>query len=91
MAVNKAILINDLRRELRWAYKDQSVDNLDRLMRATDEHAFDDDAAAVAEATETSIHFLKAVQRQANADTTIRIKSSAHRLMDAIRNWESTK
>lgn len=27
MAVNKAILINDLRRELRWAYKDQSVIN----------------------------------------------------------------
>lgn len=94
MPVNtKTILINDLRRELRWAYKDQSANNIGRLLREVTEYACDgDDAAAdVAQAADIYIYFLQAVQRQDNADTTTRIWASAHRLMDALNKWEDAK
>lgn len=87
----KQILINDLRRELRWAYKDQSTDNIGRLTKSVTAlvHEGDETARPVAMAAAAYVFFLKAVKRQINDETMRNVRVHARILVDRLRSWEA--
>lgn len=89
----KQILINDLRRELRWAYKDQSVANIvrfamdvSRLWSEGDEYV-----VRVHGAAWKYIYCLIDVQNNVNDETMRSVQIRARQRTDSLRTWEEAK
>ena len=82
------IVVQDIRRELRWSYRDQSVDN--RRGRAT--RLIDNThTASSADAEKTYTTVLSAARQSANPAALERVKFSAYMLTHALRDWEAAR
>lgn len=82
------IVVQDIRRELRWSYRDQSIPNLRALaMRLIDNK----DTASIADAVKKYAAVLSAARQSANPAALERVKVSAYMLTHALRDWESAR
>lgn len=82
------IVVQDIRRELRWSYRDQSIPNLRALaMRLIDNK----DTASIADAVRKYAAVLSAARQSANPAALERVKVSAYMLTHALRDWESAR
>ena len=82
------IVVQDLRRELRWSYRDQSTSNL----RALASRLIDNkDTASIADAVKKYTAVLSAARQSASPAALERVKVSAYMLTHALRDWESAR
>lgn len=82
------IVVQDLRRELRWSYRDQSTSNL----RALASRLIDNkDTASIADAVKKYTAVLSAARQSANPAALERVKLSAYMLTHALRDWEAAR
>lgn len=79
------IVVQDLRRELRWSYRDQSTANLLALAKRLIDHK---DTASIADAVMKYTAVLSAARQSANPAALDRVKLSAYMLTNALRDWE---
>lgn len=79
------IVVQDLRRELRWSYRDQSTANLLALAKRLIDHK---DTASIADAVRKYTTVLSAARQSANPAALDRVKLSAYMLTNALRDWE---
>ena len=79
------IVVQDLRRELRWSYRDQSINNLLALARKL---IVNKDTASIADAVRKYTTVLSAARQSANPAALDRVKLSAYMLTNALRDWE---
>lgn len=82
------IVVQDLRRELRWSYRDQSTSNLRALAKRLIDNK---DTASIADAVKKYAAVLSAARQSANPATLERVKFSAYMLTHALRDWESAR
>lgn len=82
------IVVQGLRRELRWSYRDQSTSNL----RALASRLIDNkDTASIADAVKKYAAVLSAARQSANPAALDRVKLSAYMLTNALRAWEAAR
>lgn len=82
------IVVQDIRRELRWSYRDQSIPNLRALaMRLIDNK----DTADIVDAVWKYTTVLSAARQSANPAALERVKFSAYMLTNALRDWEAAR
>lgn len=82
------IVVQDIRRELRWSYRDQSIPNLRALaMRLIDNK----DTADIVDAVRKYTTVLSAARQSANPAALERVKFSAYMLTHALRDWEAAR
>lgn len=79
------IVVQDIRRELRWSYRDQSIANLLALAKRLIDHK---DTASIADAVMKYTTVLSAARQSANPAALDRVKLSAYMLTNALRDWE---
>lgn len=79
------IVVQDLRRELRWSYRDQSTANLLALAKRLIDHK---DTTSIADAVMKYTAVLSAARQSANPAALDRVKFSAYMLAHALRDWE---
>lgn len=83
------IVVQDIRRELRWSYRDQSVANLLGLASRLIDNK---DTASIADAVKKYTAVLSAArQKSANPAALERVKFSAYMLTHALRDWEEAR
>ena len=82
------IVVQDIRRELRWSYRDQSVDNLLGLAKRLIDHK---DTAGIVDAVRKYTTVLSAARTSANPAALDRVKLSAYMLTQALRDWEAAR
>lgn len=82
------IVVQDLRRELRWSYRDQSTSNLRALAKRLLDNK---DTASIADAVKKYAAVLSAARQSANPAALERVKVSAYMLTHALRDWESAR
>lgn len=82
------IVVQDIRRELRWSYRDQSTSNLRALANRLIDHQ---DTASIADAVKKYAAVLSAARQSANPAALERVKVSAYMLTHALRDWESAR
>jgi hypothetical protein len=82
------IVVQDLRRELRWSYRDQSTSNLRALAKRLIDNK---DTASIADAVKKYAAVLSAARQSANPAALERVKVSAYMLTHALRDWESAR
>lgn len=78
------IVVQDLRRELRWSYRDQSTSNLRALAKRLIDNK---DTASIADAVKKYAAVLSAARQSANPAALERVKVSAYMLTHALRDW----
>lgn len=71
------IVVQDIRRELRWSFRDQSIANLLALAKRLIDHK------------DTAV--LSAARQSANPAALDRVKLSAYMLTNALRDWEAAR
>lgn len=82
------IVVQDLRRELRWSYRDQSTSNLRALAKRLLDNK---DTASIADAVKKYAAVLSAARQSANPAALERVKLSAYMLTHALRDWEAAR
>ena len=82
------IVVQDIRRELRWSYRDQSTSNLRALAKRLIDNK---DTASIADAVKKYAAVLSAARQSANPAALERVKVSAYMLTHALRDWESAR
>lgn len=82
------IVVQDIRRELRWSYRDQSTSNLRALAKRLTDNK---DTASIADAVKKYAAVLSAARQSANPAALERVKVSAYMLTHALRDWESAR
>lgn len=82
------IVVQDLRRELRWSYRDQSTSNLRALAKRLLDNK---DTASIADAVKKYAAVLSAARQSANPAALERVKVSAYMLTHALRDWEAAR
>ena len=82
------IVVQDIRRELRWSYRDQSVDNLLGLAKRLIDHK---DTADIVDVVRKYTTVLSAARQSANPAALDRVKLSAYMLTHALRDWEAAR
>ncbi len=82
------IVVQDIRRELRWSYRDQSTSNLRALASRLIDHQ---DTASIADAVKKYTAVLSAARQSANPAALDRVKLSAYMLTQALRDWEAAR
>lgn len=82
------IVVQDIRRELRWSYRDQSVDNLLGLAKRLIDNK---DTASIADAVRKYTTVLSAARQSASPAALERVKVSAYMLTNALRDWEAAR
>ncbi len=82
------IVVQDIRRELRWSYRDQSVDNLLGLAKRLIDHK---DTADIVDAVRKYTTVLSAARQSANPAALDRVKLSAYMLTQALRDREAAR
>ena len=85
------IAVSDIKREMRWGYKDQSTSNLLRLIDSLKAQR-DARTAAVVQAASNYVGALIAASRAGFDPASVGVlKLSAYRLSDTIRYWETAQ
>jgi hypothetical protein len=79
------IVVQDIRRELRWSFRDQSVANLLGLAKRLI------DNKDIADAVRKYTTVLSAARQSANPAALERVKFSAYMLTHALRDWEAAR
>lgn len=79
------IVVQDIRRELRWSFRDQSVANLLGLAKRLI------DNKDIADAVRKYTTVLSAARQSANPAALDRVKLSAYMLTHALRDWEAAR
>lgn len=79
------IVVQDIRRELRWSFRDQSVANLLGLAKRLI------DNKDIADAVRKYTTVLSAARQSANPAALERVKFSAYMLTHALRAWEAAR
>lgn len=82
------IVVQDIRRELRWSFRDQSIANLLGLAKRLIDHK---DTAEIVDAVRKYTTVLSAARQSANPAALDRVKLSAHMLTNALRAWEAAR
>ena len=82
------IVVQDIRRELRWSFRDQSIANLLALAKRLIDHK---DTASIADAVKKYTAVLSAARQSANPAALDRVKLSAYMLTNALRDWEAAR
>ena len=82
------IVVQDLRRELRWSYRDQSTSNLRALAKRLIDNK---DTASIADAVKKYAAVLSAARQSANPAALERVKLSAYMLTHALPDWEAAR
>lgn len=82
------IVVQDIRRELRWSFRDQSTSNLRALASRLIDHQ---DTADIADAVKKYAAVLSAARQSANPAALDRVKLSAYMLTNALRAWEAAR
>lgn len=82
------IVVQDLRRELRWSYRDQSTSNLRALANRLIDNK---DTASIADAVKKYTAVLSAARQSATPAALDRVKLSAYMLTNALRAWEAAR
>lgn len=82
------IVVQDIRRELRWSFRDQSVANLLGLAKRLTDNK---DTASIADAVRKYTAVLSAARQSANPAALDRVKLSAYMLTTALRDWEAAR
>lgn len=82
------IVVQDLRRELRWSYRDQSTSNLLGLAKRLIDNK---DTASIADAVRKYTTVLSAARQSANPAALDRVKLSAYMLTQALRDREAAR
>lgn len=82
------IVVKDIRRELRWSFRDQSVANLLGLAKRLIDNK---DTASIADAVKKYTAVLSAARQSANPAALDRVRLSAHMLTNALRDWEAAR
>lgn len=82
------IVVQDIRRELRWSFRDQSVANLLGLAKRLIDNK---DTASIADAVKKYTAVLSAARQSANPAALDRVKLSAYMLTNALRAWEAAR
>lgn len=80
------IVVQDIRRELRWSYRDQSIANLLALAKRLIDHK---DTASIADPVMKYTTVLSAARQ--NPAALERVKLSAYMLTQALRDWEAAR
>lgn len=80
------IVVQDIRRELRWSYRDQSTSNLRALAKRLIDNK---DTASIADAVMKYTTVLSAARQ--NPAALDRVKFSAYMLTHALRAWEAAR
>ena len=80
------IVVQDIRRELRWSYRDQSTSNLHALASRLIDNK---DTASIADAVKKYTTVLSAARQ--NPAALDRVKLSAYMLTQALRDWEAAR
>ena len=82
------IVVQDIRRELRWSFRDQSIATLLALAKQLIDHK---DTASIADAVKKYTTVLSAARQSANPVALDRVKLSAYMLTNAPRDWEAAR
>lgn len=82
------IVVQDIRRELRWPFRDQSVANLLGLAKRLIDNK---DTASISDAVKKYAAVLSAARQSANPAALERVKFSAYMLTHALRDWEEAR
>ena len=82
------IVVQDIRRELRWSFRDQSIANLLGLAKRLIDHK---DTAEIVDAVRKYTTALSAARQSANPAALDRVKLSAYMLTQALRDWEAAR
>lgn len=82
------IVVQDIRRELRWSFRDQSIANLLALAKQLIDHK---DTASIADAVKKYATVLSVARQSANPAALDRVKLSAYMLTNALRAWEAAR
>ena len=82
------IIVQDIRRELRWSFRDQSVANLRGLAKRLIDHR---DTASIVDAVRKYTTVLSSARTSANPAALERVKLSAYMLTNAVRDWEASR
>ena len=79
------IVVMDIRRELRWAYRDQSIDKLQKLGNKLIDHK---DTADIVRSIKAYTSYLSIAKNCASKQAFNRVQLSAHTLCDELKKWE---
>jgi hypothetical protein len=79
------IVVQDLRRELRWSYKDQSIDKLLALSGKLTNHKDTSSIICALKSYTSSLFIAKGCEGKYAFD---KVKLCAYTLLDAIKKWE---
>ena len=80
------IVVQDIRRELRWSFRDQSIANLLALAKRLIDNK---DTASIADAVRKYTTVLSAARQSANPAALDRVKFSAYMLTNALRDGDA--
>ncbi len=79
------IVVQDIRRELRWSYRDQSVANLLGLAKRLIDNK---DTADIVRSIKAYTSYLSIAKNCASKQAFNRVKLSARTLCDELKKWE---
>ncbi len=79
------IVVQDIRRELRWSYRDQSTSNLRALANRLIDHQ---DTADIVRSIKAYTLYLSIAKNCASKQAFNRVQLSAHTLCDELKKWE---
>lgn len=82
------IVVQDIRRELRWSYRDQLIANLLSLAKRLIDYK---DTSSIVEAVRKYTTVLSAARQSSNPAALERVKFSAYMLTNALRDWEAAR
>lgn len=82
------IVVQDIRRELRWSYRDQLIANLLSLAKRLIDYK---DTSSIVEAVRKYTTVLSAARQSSNPAALERVKFSAYMLTHALRDWEAAR
>lgn len=79
------IVVQDIRRELRWSYRDQSIPNLRALAKRLIDHK---DTADIVRSIKAYTSYLSIAKNCASKQAFNRVPLSARTLCDELKKWE---
>ena len=79
------IVVQDIRRELRWSFRDQSTSNLRALASRLIDHQ---DTADIVRSIKAYTSYLSIAKNCASKQAFNRVQLSAHTLCDELKKWE---
>lgn len=85
----KRMLCNDVRRELRWGYKDQSVRNINEILRKIERFAKSHQSVKAQRTSIALAQYVNSLRRYRDKNLSLNdLKSISIALLDLVRDWE---